>query len=160
MSRGSGKSSLALDTVFAEARRRFPDALSLPSSRVRMHAPHVRSIRGLGPAVAVLQNELNRKPNSTVASAAGLLPFMRALFAKFGESSCPDCGAAVRPLTTEARRAALTAVVKPVDVVAVMARGAARSHSALRREVPDVLIGSGISVSSSRHSRRRRRPVP
>ncbi len=140
---GSGKSSLAFDTIYAEARRRFLDALSLRSPWARMLAPHVRSIRGLGPAVAVSQNELNRNPNSTVASAAGLMPFFRVLFARFGESSCPDCGTRVRPLTTEARRAALTDIDKPVDVLAVTARGASGSHAALRRAVPDVRIDAG-----------------
>ena len=141
---GSGKSSLAFDTVYAEARRRFLDALSMRSPWARVRPPHVRQIRGLGPAVAVSQNELNRNPNSTVASASGLMPFLRVLFARFGEASCPDCGTPVRPLTTEARRSALADVKKPVDVLAVMARGASGSHRTLRRVVPDIVVKSDV----------------
>ena len=140
---GSGKSSLAFDTVYAEARRRFLDALSMRSPWTRMRPPHVKTINGLGPAVAVSQNELNRNPNSTVASASGLMPFLRVLFARFGEASCPDCGTPVRPLTTEARRTALAEAKKPVEVRAVMARGASGSHRALQRAVPDVVVKNG-----------------
>jgi excinuclease ABC subunit A len=136
---GSGKSSLAFDTIYAEARRRFLDAISLRSPFQRVRPPHVRSIRGLGPAVAVSQNELNRNPLSTVASAAGLLPFLRVLYSRFGESSCPSCGRAVRPLTTEARRAALEQAPKPVDVLAILARGAQGGHETLRKQT-DVRI--------------------
>ncbi len=141
---GSGKSSLAFDTVYAEARRRFLDALSIRSPWARAHAPRVGSISGLGPAVAVSQNELNRNPNSTVGSAAGLLPFLRVLFARFGESSCPDCETPIRPLTTEARLAALGDVRKPVELLAVMARGASGSHAALQKRLPGVRVQGGV----------------
>ncbi len=148
---GSGKSSLAFDTVYAEARRRFLDALSFRSPWTRVRPPHVRTIRGLGAAVAVSQNELNRNPNSTVASASGLMPFLRVLFARFGEASCPDCSTPVRPLTTEARRAALADARKPVEVRAVMARGATGSHRTLRRAVSDVVVeGDAIFVPVAR----------
>lgn len=87
---GSGKSTLVFDTIYHEAHRRMLQALSLSSHASAPAA--VRSILGLGPAVAVGQNLLNRNPNSTVATVSGLHPFFRLLFARFGERVCPTCG--------------------------------------------------------------------
>src|SRR2546428_63466 len=80
---GSGKSSLAFDVVYTESRRRFLESLSLGGARARVPAAHVRSIEGLGPAVAIAQNVLNRNPMSTVATSVGLHPFLRILYARF-----------------------------------------------------------------------------
>src|SRR5439155_8587657 len=85
---GSGKSSLAFDSVYHEARRRFLETLALGSPWGRMRPASVRSIEGLGPAVAIAQNVLNRNPNSTVATAAGLHPFLRILFTRFSALGC------------------------------------------------------------------------
>ena len=76
---GSGKSSLAFDVVYAEARRRFIDTLALGRAWARVPAANVRSINGLGPAVSIAQNVLNRNPASTVATSVGLHPFLRIL---------------------------------------------------------------------------------
>lgn len=89
---GSGKTSLIFDTLYHEARRRFLDIYSLGSTTARLAPADVESITGLGPAVAVGQNRLNRNPNSTLATASGLHPFLRLLFANFGERTCPACG--------------------------------------------------------------------
>src|SRR4051812_34351628 len=78
---GSGKSSLAFDTLFHEANRRFLDTLALGSSE-RTRPANVRSITGLGPAVSIAQNVLNRNPNSLVATAVGVHPFLRILFSR------------------------------------------------------------------------------
>src|SRR4030095_11002642 len=78
---GSGKTSLVFDTLYHEARRRFLELYSLGSSRLRLSPAKVESITGLGPAVAVGQNLLNRNPGSTLATAAGLHPFLRLLYA-------------------------------------------------------------------------------
>src|SRR5437588_864244 len=80
---GSGKSTLAFDTIHHEARRRFLETLSLGSPWHRMPPARVRKITGLGPAVSVEQNTLNRNPLSTLATSAGLHPFLRILFARF-----------------------------------------------------------------------------
>jgi excinuclease ABC subunit A len=90
---GSGKTSLVFDTLYHEARRRFLDIYSLGSAAARLAPANVDAITGLGPAVAVGQNLLNRNPNSTLASASGLHPFLRLLYAHFGERTCPACGA-------------------------------------------------------------------
>ncbi|MGC9348710.1 MAG: hypothetical protein ACP5JG_11270, partial [Anaerolineae bacterium] len=86
---GSGKTSLVFDTLYHEARRRFLEIFSLGE---RLSPADVRSITGVGPAVAVGQNLLNRNPASTLATASGLHPFLRLLYAHFGERSCPNCG--------------------------------------------------------------------
>jgi excinuclease ABC subunit A len=89
---GSGKTSLVIDTLYHEARRRFLEVFELGSPRGRLAPANVDAIIGLGPAVAVGQNLLNRNPNSTMATASGLHPFLRLLYAHFGERSCPRCG--------------------------------------------------------------------
>ena len=76
---GSGKSSLAFDVVYTEARRRFLDSLGLGRRGSRGPAARVRGIEGLGPAVAIAQNVLNLNPASTVATSVGLHPFLRIL---------------------------------------------------------------------------------
>ncbi len=88
---GSGKTSLVFDTLYYEARRRFLEVYSQGSIAERMSPAAVENITGLGPAVAVGQNLLNRNPNSTVATASGLHPFFRLLFARFGERTCIEC---------------------------------------------------------------------
>ena len=100
---GSGKSSLAFDVVYSEAHRRFVEALALGGTRTRAPAAQVRRIDGLGPAVAVAQNVLNRNPASTVASSVGLHPFLRILYSRFAEVECPRCHVPVRALSSEER---------------------------------------------------------
>ena len=97
---GSGKSSLVFDTVYHEARRRFLEIFSLGSS-VKLAPAAVENISGLGPAVAVGQNVLNRNPLSTLATASGLHPFLRLLYSNFGEQYCPKCGTGLSVLTED-----------------------------------------------------------
>jgi excinuclease ABC subunit A len=100
---GSGKSSLVFDVIYHEARRRLLDSLSLASPWSRVPPARVRHIRGLGPAVALGQDSVIRNPASTVATASGVHPFLRLLYARFAERVCPECGAAVEVLTEEER---------------------------------------------------------
>src|SRR5512135_949595 len=90
---GSGKTSLAFDTLYHEARRRFLDIFSLGAAGPHLSPAAVDAITGLGPAIAVGQNLLNRNPGSTLATASGLHPFFRLLYANFGDRHCPRCGA-------------------------------------------------------------------
>ncbi len=87
---GSGKSSLVFSTLYHESKRRFLNIFSRSSSS-RLNPAKVKEITGLGPAVAIEQNVLNRNPLSTLASASGIHPFLRLLYAKFGEFHCPKC---------------------------------------------------------------------
>ena len=101
---GSGKSSLAFDVVYAEARRRFMETLAL-GRQTRVPAARVRRIDGLGPAVSIAQNVLNLNPTSTVATSVGLHPFLRILYARFAEVACPRCDTPVRSVSREQRLA-------------------------------------------------------
>ena len=87
---GSGKSSLVFETLYHEARRRFEEVFQFGSISQRLAPAKVDSITGLGPAVAVGQNLLNRNPNSTLASASGLHPFLRLLYARFWIKDLPE----------------------------------------------------------------------
>ena len=116
---GSGKSSLVFDVVYAEAHRRFIESLALGRSRVRLRAPRVRGIAGLGPAVAVAQNVLNVNPASLVATSIGVHPFLRILYARFAEVSCPRCDVSVRAVSREERIAIALEMLSEVDALDV-----------------------------------------
>jgi excinuclease ABC subunit A len=146
---GSGKSSLAFDTVYNEARRRLMEALALGSPWARVPPARVGRIDGLGPAVSVAQNVVNRNPNSTVATATGLHPFLRVLYARGAEVSCPRCGTVVRVVSREERlRLALDTLGQgDVDVEVPVVRGVAGGHErllgALRSSFGDALTVDG-----------------
>lgn len=89
---GSGKTSLIFETLYHESRRRFQEVYEFGSASQRFSPADVDEITGLGPAVAVGQNLLNRNPNSTLATASGLHPFFRLLYARFGARKCRVCG--------------------------------------------------------------------
>jgi len=131
---GSGKTSLVFDTIYHEARRRFLDVFASGASGLSLAPAKVESIEGLGPAIAVGQNLLNRNPGSTLATASGLHPFLRLLYARFGQRHCPRCG---EPLAVHSedeiveRLAVLVAEGKPVGVLALLFRRARGSHRTL-----------------------------
>ncbi|MFI6832602.1 hypothetical protein ACIBG5_36205 [Kribbella sp. NPDC050241] len=131
---GSGKSSLAFDVVYAEARRRFVESLALGGNSARVPAARVRRIEGLGPAVAVAQNVLNRNPASTLATSVGLHPFLRILYSRFAEVTCPHCHVPVRALSAEERLTTaldLLAHNDSLDVDVAIVRGLVGSHARL-----------------------------
>ncbi|MGD2086054.1 MAG: ATP-binding cassette domain-containing protein [Candidatus Aminicenantes bacterium] len=130
---GSGKTSLVFDTLFHEARRRFQEVFSfgLPSSRLT--PAKVDSITGVGPAVAVGQNLLNRNPNSTLATASGLHPFLRLLYARFGKRHCKKCRTGLSLLSEDeiVEQIATLSKKEPVDVYAPILYQAWGSHTTL-----------------------------
>ncbi|WP_432890725.1 ATP-binding cassette domain-containing protein [Kribbella sp. CA-245084] len=131
---GSGKSSLAFDVVYAEARRQFLDSLALGGNSARVPAARVRRIEGLGPAVAVAQNVLNTNPASTLATSVGLHPFLRILYSRFAEVECPHCHVPVRALSAEERLTTaldLLANNDDLDVEVAIVRGLTGSHARL-----------------------------
>ena len=130
---GSGKTSLVFDTLYHEARRRFLEVFSLGSPGSRMAPAKVGAITGLGPAVAVGQNLLNRNPNSTLATASGLHPFLRLLYARFGDRHCPRCGSGVAVLTEDeiVDRLVTMATRRSLKVFAPLLRGTRGSHRTL-----------------------------
>ncbi len=95
---GSGKSSLAFDTIYAEGQRRYVESLSAYARQFleRMEKPAVEDIDGLAPAVAIRQRNTSRNPRSTVATATESYDFLRLLFARVGQTFCPNDGIRVR----------------------------------------------------------------
>jgi excinuclease UvrABC ATPase subunit len=130
---GSGKTSLVFDTLFHEARRRFQEVFTFGSPGSRLSPAKVDSITGVGPAVAVGQNLLNRNPNSTLATASGLHPFLRLLYARFGKRLCKKCSTGLSVLSEDEIVEQITALSKknPVDVYAPVLHQAWGSHTTL-----------------------------
>ncbi|HVH61596.1 MAG TPA: hypothetical protein VM709_14740, partial [Candidatus Sulfotelmatobacter sp.] len=95
---GSGKSSLAFDTIYAEGQRRYVESLSAYARQFleRMEKPDVDEISGIAPAVAIRQKNSTRNPRSTVATATEIYDYLRLLFARCGQTYCIKCGALVR----------------------------------------------------------------
>jgi excinuclease ABC subunit A len=95
---GSGKSSLAFDTVYAEGQRRYVESLSAYARQFleRMEKPDVDEISGIAPAVAIRQKNSTRNPRSTVATATEIYDYLRLLFARCGQTFCIKCGVLVR----------------------------------------------------------------
>ena len=98
---GSGKTSLVFDTLYHEARRRFLDVFSLGSAGCACRPPRSRRSPAWARRSRWAQNLLNRNPGSTLATASGLHPFLRLLYAHFGERHCPRCGARLAVLTED-----------------------------------------------------------
>src|SRR5467141_170433 len=95
---GSGKSSLAFDTIYAEGQRRYVESLSAYARQFleRMEKPDVDEISGIAPAVAIRQKNSTRNPRSNVATTTECYDFIRLLFARAGWTYCPNCGTQVQ----------------------------------------------------------------
>lgn len=100
---GSGKSSLAFDTIFAEGQRRYIESLSAYARQFlgRLDKPDVDDIEGLSPAISIDQKSHSANPRSTVATITEIYDYMRVLFARTGKPFCPECGTAIRRMTKE-----------------------------------------------------------
>jgi excinuclease ABC subunit A len=99
---GSGKSSLALDTIYAEGKRRYVESLSAYARQFlgRMKKPEVDTVEGLSPAIAVSSKTVSANPRSTVGTITEVYDFLRLLFAKIGHPRCPSCGREISCLTS------------------------------------------------------------
>jgi len=100
---GSGKSSLAFDTIYAEGQRRYVESLSAYARQFleRIEKPDVDSIDGIAPAVAIRQKNTTRNPRSTVATATEIYDYLRLLFARIGRTYCVNCGREVKKDTVD-----------------------------------------------------------
>lgn len=100
---GSGKSSLAMDTLYAEGQRRFLESLSSYARQFlgEMDKPDVDSIEGLSPAIAIEQKPLSKNPRSTVGTVTEIYDYYRLLFANIGIPHCPNCGKEITPQTPQ-----------------------------------------------------------
>ncbi len=94
---GSGKSSLAFDTIYAEGQRRYMESLSSYARQFlgQMEKPNVESIEGLPPAISIDQKSTNRNPRSTVGTVTEVYDYFRLLYARIGIPHCPECGRAI-----------------------------------------------------------------
>ena len=100
---GSGKSSLAFDTIFAEGQRRYVESLSSYARQFlgQMDKPDLDSIDGLSPAVSIDQKTTSRNPRSTVGTTTEIYDYLRLLFARVGTPHCPECGRVIKEQTTD-----------------------------------------------------------
>lgn len=100
---GSGKSSLAFDTLFAEGQRRYMESLSSYARQFlgRMDKPDVDLIEGLSPAISIEQKSTNKNPRSTVGTVTEIYDYYRLLYARIGKAHCPNCGREINEQTTD-----------------------------------------------------------
>ena len=95
---GSGKSSLAFDTIYAEGQRRYMESLSSYARQFlgQMEKPNVEKIEGLSPAISIDQKSTNRNPRSTVGTVTEIYDYFRLLYARIGIPHCPNCGKEIK----------------------------------------------------------------
>ncbi|HAR97981.1 MAG TPA: excinuclease ABC subunit UvrA, partial [Syntrophus sp. (in: bacteria)] len=100
---GSGKSSLAFDTIYAEGQRRYVESLSTYARQFigQMDKPDVESIEGLSPAIAIEQRSASHNPRSTVGTVTEVYDYLRLLFARIGVPHCYQCGREIRSQTID-----------------------------------------------------------
>ena len=100
---GSGKSSLAFDTIYAEGQRRYMESLSSYARMFlgQMEKPQVEKIEGLSPAISIDQKSTNRNPRSTVGTVTEIYDYLRLLYARIGTVHCPECGKAISKQTVD-----------------------------------------------------------
>ncbi|MGN0018783.1 MAG: excinuclease ABC subunit UvrA [Candidatus Gastranaerophilaceae bacterium] len=100
---GSGKSSLAFDTIFAEGQRRYVESLSVYARQFlgQLDKPDVESIDGLSPAISIDQKSTSNNPRSTVGTVTEIYDFLRLLYARVGTPHCPKCGEEIKPQTID-----------------------------------------------------------
>ncbi|MGD0164332.1 MAG: excinuclease ABC subunit UvrA [Candidatus Sulfotelmatobacter sp.] len=148
---GSGKSSLAFDTIYAEGQRRYVESLSAYARQFleRIEKPDVDSIDGIAPAVAIRQKNTTRNPRSTVATATEIYDYLRLLFARVGRTYCVNCGREVKKDTVDEVADAVMAldpgtrvqVVFPLQAVVATAqepeKKAARGRKSKKAAAPD-----------------------
>src|SRR5215475_4794876 len=99
---GSGKSSLAFDTLYAEGQRRYVESLSSYARQFlgQLQKPDVDYLGGLSPAISIQQKAAGRNPRSTVGTITEVYDYLRVLYARVGQGHCPNCG---RPITAQTR---------------------------------------------------------
>ena len=140
---GSGKSSLAFDTLYAEGQRRYIESLSSYARQFlgQMDKPDVDTIDGLSPAIAIEQRAGSRNPRSTVGTVTEIYDYLRLLFARIGTPHCPNDGHEISPQSVDRIADAVTARAKgeKVDVIAPVVRSMKGEH----RDVLDRLRKAG-----------------
>ena len=122
---GSGKSSLAFDTIYAEGQRRYVESLSAYARQFldQMERPEVDSIEGLSPSIAIEQKTTTRSPRSTVGTITEIYDYLRVVYSSIGTPHCPNCGRAItRQSTEQIVQAVLTGeLARPGDRIMILA---------------------------------------
>jgi excinuclease ABC subunit A len=136
---GSGKSSLAFDTIYAEAERRFVESLSSYARQFLgvKEKPDVESIEGLSPAIAIDQKSISRNPRSTVGTITEIYDYLRLLFSRAGIPHCPSCGRMVRRQTVDemVRRILAMPPGSHILILAPVVRGKKGEHKSVFGEI-------------------------
>lgn len=136
---GSGKSSLAFDTIYAEAERRYVESLSAYARQFLgvSDKPDVDSIEGLSPAIAIDQRSVPRNPRSTVGTITEIYDHLRIIFARIGKAHCPDCGKPIGKQTASQIVDHLLRVKKneEVQILAPVIRGKKGEHRGILEEI-------------------------
>ncbi len=140
---GSGKSSLAFDTIYAEAERRFVESLSSYARQFLgiQDKPDVESIDGLSPAISIDQKSISRNPRSTVGTITEIYDYLRILFARVGKPHCPQCGKPVAKQTADHIVASICRLPNPpaggeeILILAPLIRGKKGEHRGVLEEV-------------------------
>jgi excinuclease ABC subunit A len=148
---GSGKSSLAFDTLYAEGQRRYIESLSTYAKQFleRMPKPQVDRLEGLAPAVAIEQRNPTVSSRSTVGTATEIYDYLRLLWARVGHQRCRKCGAPVRRDTPQsATEETLNQISGPVQVAFPLPESARHSHAAIVENLRALgfirLLGDGV----------------
>ena len=130
---GSGKSSLAFDTIYAEGQRRYMESLSSYARQFlgQMEKPEVDYIEGLSPAIAIDQKTTSKNPRSTVGTVTEIYDYLRLLWARVGTPHCPKCGKEIRQQTVDQIIDQLTALPEAsrIQVMAPVIRGKKGEHT-------------------------------
>ncbi len=129
---GSGKSSLAFDTIYAEGQRRYMESLSSYARQFlgQMEKPNVESIEGLSPAISIDQKSTNRNPRSTVGTVTEIYDYFRLLYARIGIPHCPNCGKVISRQTVDQMVDELMALPEStrIQLLAPVVRGRKGEH--------------------------------
>ncbi len=129
---GSGKSSLAFDTIYAEGQRRYMESLSSYARQFlgQMEKPNVESIEGLSPAISIDQKSTNRNPRSTVGTVTEIYDYFRLLYARIGTPHCPECGREIRKQSVDEMASQIMELGEgtKIQLLAPMVRGRKGEH--------------------------------
>ena len=132
---GSGKSSLAFDTIYAEGQRRYMESLSSYARQFwgQMEKPNVESIEGLPPAISIDQKSTNRNPRSTVGTVTEIYDYFRLLYARVGVPHCPKCGKEIKKQTVDQMADQIMALPErtKIQLLAPVVRGRKGTHAKL-----------------------------
>ena len=132
---GSGKSSLAFDTIYAEGQRRYMESLSSYARQFlgQMEKPNVDSIEGLSPAISIDQKSTNRNPRSTVGTVTEIYDYLRLLYARIGTPRCPECGKEIRKQSVDQMVDEIMALAEGtrIQLLAPVVRGRKGEHTKL-----------------------------